>query len=91
MLPGGVDVFCREGRTFDTLGQPLSPGGLAPDVPIAAQREEFSDEKDPVLWRALETIYLVPHPERLQAKSGEPFPWPGDQQKKEEEKAGEGG
>ena len=75
-LVPGLSVFRRSGMTFDAEDAQVPIDGLMPSRPIVVDPLEFGPEADPVLYKALEEIYLIPHEERRQAKSGDQWPWP---------------
>jgi hypothetical protein len=67
-LGEGIAMYVPNGRYYDPAGQPLSGGGLEPDLAVDVPLDEFTSEEDPLLYRALEVLLETPLEERSPGK-----------------------
>jgi C-terminal processing protease CtpA/Prc len=63
-LACGITVNLPRWMDLDPDGKPIERIGIAPDVPVEAARDSFTDESDPVLKAALERLRSAPASER---------------------------
>lgn len=66
-LGNGLVLSFTSARNLDADGKVVQGAGIQPDLPIEFPESEFTEEKDPLLYRVLEEVLKTPHAERKPA------------------------